>query len=130
MEILMLNDANPTLSSYDCGLYVSPAGGPVVTGSSSLFYAGLSFDNARSNWTNLFVPTVIGGLPSVANAGLRVWELLGMTSDPSSSTLVDVLYDVCMVARVPGKQGGNIAMRVRYLPPPPRGLATAMESPW
>lgn len=130
MEILVMNDANPSVSSYDCGVYISPTGGPVLSGAGSLFFSSVSLDSARASWTNLFTPTVLGGVPSVTNVGLRLWELLGMAVDPSLSTLTDVLYDVVMVARVPGTRGGNVSMRVRYLPPPPRGLATAMESPW
>lgn len=130
MELLIQNDPNPAGTQYICGLLVSPAGSTVVSGSDSLLFQAISFDAGRSTWTNLFTPAIVKSSPSVANVGLRVWELLGLPVDPSSLTLVDVLYDVAITALTAGTSGGTVAMRIRYLPAPPRGLATAPESPW
>jgi Ubiquitin-activating enzyme E1 FCCH domain len=130
MQLYVMNSGNPTGSSYQCGLFISPAGAPVTTKASSVLFGPLSMDLARSTWTDVYAPTQVGGAAAVTNVGLRVWELLGLAADPSSSTLVDVLYDVAITALTPGQTGGNIALRVQYLPAPPRGLATAAESPW
>lgn len=129
-EVLITNDPNPSGSTYNCGVLISPAGGVVVTGSDRIFYNQITMDMGRPLAVNLYQPAIVGEAPMTANFGLRVWELLGLAVDPSQSTLQDVLYDVCITAVNPGANGGSVAVRVKYYPPPPRGLAIPVESPW
>ncbi len=129
-ELWITNAANPSNSAYKIGVLNSPNGSLVVPNSDSIFCTGLSCDNARDQWSNIYAPAIAGGAFSVGNLGLRVWELLGLPTDPSYSTLTDVLYDVVITAITPGQSGGSISLRAAYLPAPPRGLAFPIESPW
>jgi len=125
IELQIMNDANPSGSSYKIGLYGFNQGPLVIPGSDSLLIpAGLSLDVARPFWTSLYTPIKINTPASVANVGKRVWELLGFSADPSPPTQ-DVLYDVCMTAITPGQLGGNIALRILYRRGPDRGMIAA-----
>lgn len=110
-ELEIANDANPTNTQYSIGVRLPNDGLPVVAGSDSLFVSNLSMDTGRPNWVDIYNPIVIGGSSTLANVGKRVWELLGLTSDPSPATK-DLYYDVVLVAIQPGTVGGVVNVRL------------------
>lgn len=125
IELQLMNDANPTGSSYRFGVLQPNGGGLIVPGSDAILLpSGTSLDLARPFWTNLYVPSAASTSSSVANIGKRIWELLGFSQDPSLPTQ-DALYDVCMTAITPGASGGNVAVRLMYLRAPDRGMIAA-----
>lgn len=100
-EIMIWNDAITGGISYGCGLYrVAREGGSAV--SASLF----------ASTADLSVSTAILGmglyLPGITTVRQRVWELLGLASDPQIS------YDICLTANTAGGGAGNFTMRLRY----------------
>lgn len=125
IELQLMNDANPSGSSYRLGVLQPNGGGLIVLGSDSILLpSGTSLDLARPFWTNLYAPSAASTSSSVANIGKRIWELLGFSQDPSLPTQ-DALYDVCMTAITPGASGGNVAVRLMYLRAPDRGMIAA-----
>lgn len=124
LEMQIINSPNPSGSLYRIGVLQPNGGGLVVTGSDSILLSGLSLDTANPNWVNLYSPAIAGGANSSTNVGLRVWELLGLTADPSPPNQ-DALYDVTLTAINPGSQGGSVKLRIMYLRNPDRGLIAA-----
>jgi len=110
-ELEVEHDANPSGSQYVIGVHLPNGCGEVVPGSSSLLVSSLTLDEARPNWTEVYSPHVIGGTSGLANVGKRVWELLGMSADPSPPTK-DLYYDVVVVAITPGTAGGYLNVRL------------------
>jgi hypothetical protein len=111
IELEVAHDANPSNSLYAIGVRLPNNGGVVVAGSDSLFVSNLSLDTARLNWVDVYSPVIIGGSRTLANYGKRVWELLGLSADPSPATK-DNYYDVVLVAIQPGTVGGTINIRL------------------
>lgn len=108
-QILVMNDANTSGTSYKCGVLLPAGGGVVVSGSDAIFFpAGSSLATARNVWTSLLFPAIAGSSAAVANVKLRVWELLGLTSDP------DAVYDLAVTAVTPGSAGGNLALQASW----------------
>lgn len=105
------HEANPSGSLYAIGVCKPNGGGVVLPGSDRILVQSLSMDSARSSWTDVFSPAVVGGVSSLANAGKRLWELLGLSQDPSPLTS-DSYYDVTLTAISPGSQGGTINVRL------------------
>ena len=107
-NIAVLNDANTSGTSYKCGVLLVNAGGVVSTSSDQIFFSAVTMASARSVWTNLLFPSIQAGGGAVANAGKRVWELCGFTTDP------DAVYEIAVTAVTPGSAGGNLALQVNW----------------
>jgi hypothetical protein len=109
LNIAVMNDANTAGTSYKCGVLLQNGGGVVVAGSDAIFIpAGTTMASARNVWTNLFFPAVAGSGAAVANVSKRVWELLGLATDPS------LVYEVSVTAVTAGTAGGNLALQVNW----------------
>lgn len=107
-NIAVMNDANTSGTSYKCGVLLPNAGGVVVAASDQIFFSAVTMAAARSVWTNLLFPSILGAGGAVANVKLRIWELLGLTADPSLE------YEVAVTAVTPGSAGGNLALQVNW----------------
>lgn len=108
-DIEVMNDANTSGTSYKCGVLLINDGSTVVSSSDVIFIpAGTSMASARSTWTSLYFPAITSASASAANVGKRVWELLGLTSDPCAT------YDVVVTAVTAGSAGGNLALKLSY----------------
>lgn len=108
-QLLVMNDANTAGTSYKVGVLLAAGGGVVVAGSDAIFIpAGTTLATARNVWTNLLFPAIASNSAAVANAKLRVWELLGLTSDP------DLVYDLAVTAVTAGSAGGNLALQASW----------------
>lgn len=109
IDVRVMNDANTSGTSYKCGVLLVNGGSTVVAGSDAiLFPSGTTMASARNVWTSLFFPAVAGSSAAVANVTKRVWELLGLTSDPNA------IYDVVVTAVTAGSAGGNLALQVNW----------------
>lgn len=109
LNVAVMNDANTTGTSYKCGVLLPNSGGVVVAGSDAILIpSGTTMASARNVWTNLFFPAVAGSGAAVANVTKRIWELLGLASDP------DAVYEIAITAVTPGTAGGNMALQVNW----------------
>lgn len=109
-DLEVMNDANTSGTSYKCGVLAINGGSTVVSGSDAIFIpSGTTMASARSVWTSLYFPAVAGNSASAANVGKRVWELLGLTTDPNA------IYDVVVTAVTAGSAGGNLAIKLAYI---------------
>ncbi len=107
----VMNDPNGTGSLYRIGVAFPNNGGLVVPGSDAILLPSFTLDTARPTWTEMFAPAVVGQPSSLANVGRRIWELLGMSQDPSPPNK-DLYYDVILTAVSPGASGGAVNVRV------------------
>lgn len=109
-DIRVMNDANTSGTSYKCGLLLPNGGSTVVSGSDAIFIpAGTTMASARNVWTSLYFPAIAGNSAAVANVTKRVWELLGLSSDP------DAVYDLAVTAVTAGSAGGNLAVQASWV---------------
>lgn len=109
VDLQVMNDANTNGTSYKCGVLNINGGSTVVSGSDAILMpAGTSMASARNVWTTLYFPAIAGSSAAVANVTKRIWELLGLATDPS------VTYDVVVTAVTAGTVGGNLALRLCY----------------
>lgn len=111
MDVQVMNDANTAGTSYKCGvLFVAgDGGGVVVAGSDQICFAAVTMAAARNIWTSLYFPSILAAGGLVANTGLRIWELLGLTADPFK------IYDFAISATTAGTAGGNMAVQLSYV---------------
>lgn len=108
-DVRVMNDANTSGTSYKCGVLLINGGSTVVAGSDAIFVpAGTTMASARNIWTSLFFPAIAGNSAAVANVTKRVWELLGLSSDPNA------IYDVVVTAVTAGSAGGSLAVQVNW----------------
>lgn len=107
--------------NYCLGLYL-PSGGAAIA-NAILCPQGLTLDTGRNVWTDVYMPSVVGGSPSPVNVGKRLWELLGLPADPSG--IQDVVYDLVLTAVTPGTAAGIISMQAKYIRGPDRGMISA-----
>ena len=112
-DFQVMNDANTGGTSYKVGVYLvgapgSTGGAVPVTFADQILASAVSMAAARSVWTSLYFPAILNATGSPANITLRIWELLGLTSDPGG------MYDVGIAAVTPGSAGGNIAVQLSY----------------
>lgn len=110
-DVQIMNDANPSGSLYRIGVVMPGTGALIVAGSDGILAPAISLDVSRPTWTSVFSPALAGSTSSVANIGLRIWELLGLSADPSPADK-DVFYNVAMTAITPGAQGANVMVRI------------------
>lgn len=109
-DIEVMNDANTSGTSYKCGVLLINGGSTVVAGSDAIFIpSGTTMASARNTWTSLYFPAIAGSSAAVANVTKRVWELLGLTSDPNAT------YDVVVTAVTAGSAGGSLALKLAYI---------------
>lgn len=108
LGINVMNDANTAGTSYKCGVLLPNAAGVVNTASDQIFFSAVTLATARSVWTPLVFPSIQSGGGAVANVQKRVWELCGLTADPSAE------YEVVVTAVTPGTAGGNLALQVNW----------------
>jgi hypothetical protein len=96
-EIVIACTAITGGTDWDLGLYEAGAGGAVVD--ADLFMDGQTLASASR---------VLDGMSnvSVANLNKRVYELLGLTSDPCK------VYDLALTANTVGTVAGNVAVKV------------------
>jgi hypothetical protein len=108
-DIQAMNDVNTAGTSYKCGVFLTGPGVVPVAFADQIFFSAVSFATIRSVWTSLFFPAILNATGSAANAGLRIFELLGLATDPS------VVYDLGVTAVTAGSAGGNVALAVSYV---------------
>lgn len=113
-DIQVMNDALTSGSSYKIGVYKvgdpGSSGGAVVLANSDLIFgSAISFVTARSIWTSVYFPSILNAGGAAANTKLRIWELLGFTSDPVQT------YDIGIAAVTASSVAGNIAMQLTYV---------------
>lgn len=108
LGINVMNDANTAGTSYKCGVLLPNSGGVVSTASDQIFFSAVTMASARSVWTPLSFPSIQGGGGAVANVQKRIWELCGLTSDPSAE------YEIAVTAVTAGSAGGNLALQVNW----------------
>lgn len=106
VDLGLLNDANPSNSSYSGGLFKED-GTPVLRGADSALFRAISLDGVRATWNSVYSPA-IAGISSLANSNKALWQLLGYPADPKQVWLVG------MTAVTPGTTGGAIVLRVSY----------------
>lgn len=105
----VMNDANTSGTSYKCGLYLINGGAIALANADVVFWSAVSMAAARSVWTSVYFPSILAGGGAVANNTKRVFELLGLTTDPN------LLYDVVVTAVTAGSAGGNLAIKMAYI---------------
>lgn len=108
-DIEVMNDALTTGTSYKCGVLGINGGGVVVASSDQIFMpVGTTMVTARNTWTSLYFPAIGAGAAAVANIPKRIWELLGLTSDPNAT------YDVVITAVTASTVNGNISIKLAF----------------
>jgi hypothetical protein len=96
-DIQIMNDAS-TAGAFQLGVYcntqqngvfttggvpaTAAAGAVPVTNANVIFGTAISTAAAQTTWKSIFAPTILNGSNAASNAGLRVWELLGLSIDP------------------------------------------------
>jgi hypothetical protein len=100
-----INDALSTGASYKLGLYEanSTTAANSVSANAALFTATTSMVAATTAFTSVRFAVQA---PSTANK--RVWELLGLASDPKKA------YDLCWTVIAVGAAGGNVITKYEY----------------
>lgn len=107
-DIQVMNAANTSGTSYECGLFAYNGGAVLTNCAAVLIPAGTTMASARSVWTSLFFPAITNGTASAANIGLRLWELAGLTTDPA------VYYEIVVTAVTAGSAGGVMALKINW----------------
>lgn len=110
-SLSVMNDANTSGTSYKFGvaLNTNDGGGLPVANSDQIFASVVSMASARTALTGILSPSILNAGGLAANFNLRIWELLGLTSDP------DKLYHLIMTAVTAGSAGGSVAAKYSYL---------------
>jgi hypothetical protein len=81
-----------------------------ITDATSIFCPSFSLDTERLIWTPIYAPRRSGSAAtSKAHLLLRVWELLGLTKDPSE------IYELVVTALNPGARSGYLLLRMSYV---------------
>jgi|DEB0MinimDraft_3_1074331.scaffolds.fasta_scaffold19566_2 hypothetical protein len=97
------NDAITAGTDYDLGVYdTADAGGAVV--SVNLFGDALDLSSAHAFTDATYETTAT----NISKVDQELWQLLGLTSDPSKD------YDICATGVTVGSAAGTISLRVRY----------------
>lgn len=107
-DIELMNDAMTAGTSYKAGVYGINGGVVPVTNSDVIFFSTMSVVAARSTWTSIYFPSILNAGGLVANVTKRVWELLGLTTDPN------LTYDLVVTAVTAATAGGNLALKLAY----------------
>lgn len=106
-------DPNTSMTSTKLGVLETAANGAGVAGgvagSDTIFSSAVDLHLGLTIFTNQLAPRVAGASASIANYGKRVWELLGLTTDPGRD------YDLVFTQTTAGSSGGNLAVLYKYL---------------
>ena len=106
-SVEVFNDAIQSGAVYDLGLYdIADNAGAVV--SQELFASDVTMVSARSTPTELTYEATPTNVDKIEK---RLWELLGLTSDPGK------WYDIAFTASTVGSGAGTISVRVRFVGP-------------
>lgn len=106
-SVEVFNDAIQSGAVYDLGLYdIADNAGAVV--SQELFASDVTMVTARSTPTELTYEATATNIDKIEK---RLWELLGLTSDPGK------WYDIAFTASTVGSGAGTISLRVRFVGP-------------
>lgn len=110
-DLRIMNDALTTGSSYKFGVLnnTQDGGAVVAAGSDQIFASTISLVAARNVWTDILFPSILSAGGLVANTGLRIWELLGLASDPFKE------YHLAMTAVTASTVNGNVALAFAWV---------------
>lgn len=86
----------------------APAAVP-VTNANLIFGTGLSTASAKTTWTSVYTPTILAGSYTATNENLRVWELLGLDSDP------EYLFHMVLTATTAPTAAATVAVQWSWL---------------
>lgn len=110
-DLRIMNETSMTTgTSYKFGvLFNTVDGGAVVVANSDLIFASaISLVTTRSIWTSIYFPSILNAGGLSANTTLRIWELLGFTTDTFK------MYHLAVTAVTAATVGGNLAVQVSY----------------
>ena len=96
-SVVRTNDAITGGTNYDIGIYTKGVGGAVVD--RDLFADGLDLSSAGTNVESF-------STKDAATVGQKVWELLGLSSDPSLE------YDLAVTGVTVGTGNGDIGLEI------------------
>ena len=94
-----------TAGAADIGLCDISSGAAV---SAALFGSAVSFASALNTWTDVQTEATS---TDIDKSGKKLWELLGLTSDPGKA------YDVTATLTTAWTAAGTVAMRIQYFLP-------------
>lgn len=98
-ELNILNDAITSGTVYHLGVYQTAANGGAVV-DADVFASTISMATARTMPLNAMFEA---GL-DIANWDIRLWQLLGLSSDPQRD------YDICFTAATVGSAAGTLCL--------------------
>lgn len=104
-DIILDHDDIGTTGAADVGLYDTAANGGAVV-DADLFASAVAMNGGAASNVNV---TKESGVVDLPNQGKRLWEQLGLSSDPKK------WYDVTLTLTGAADAGGTINMRVRYV---------------
>lgn len=103
-KIEFVSDAITGGTDFNLGVYKPAAVGSGVVVSESLFGDALDFSSGNT----IPVETTFDQV-DLANIEKRLWELLGLSSDPHTE------YDIALTATTVGTGAGTVSIRVTYV---------------
>lgn len=103
-SIAIVSDAITAGTSYDVGVYKTAGDGAGAVVDADLFAAALDL-----SFGNTAPVDITYAARDIADIEKRLWELLGLTSDPHKD------YDICLTAGTVGTGAGTISLRVEYV---------------
>lgn len=104
LELGILNDAIAGATDYDLGVYETAENGGGVA-DANLFSSGISMVTGRTLPLNAkYESTNV----NIANGDDRLWEVLGLSSDPNK------FYDICYTANTVGSAAGTLALECKW----------------
>lgn len=123
-DIQMVNDATTT-GVWQLGVYCNtqqpcttftggvktvaqPAAVP-VTNANLILGAGISTATANTTFKSIYTPTILSGAYTALNNTLRVWELLGLDSDPFYE------FHLVLTATTAPTGAGNISLQCSWV---------------
>lgn len=101
-SIKVFCDAITGGTSFDCGLYQTTENGGAAA-DADLFATAVSLATAITVGTEIRFEAA-----DIAGCNLRVWQLLGLTSDPVRD------YDIVLTANTVGTAAGTVSLQVLY----------------
>jgi hypothetical protein len=103
------NSAPPS-GNWATGLPVNLAAGALpIPGAAGIFGTGISTATANANWKSVFTPLQLTATGSAGNTNLRVWELLGLISDPMYE------FNLVLTSTTAPTAAGNIALQGSWI---------------
>lgn len=123
-DIKLMNDAT-TAGVWQLGVYnntqqgsstvtagvvtVAAAGAVPVTNANLIFGTGISTATANTVWKSIYAPTILAATITASNAGLRIWELLGLDADPF------IEFHLVLTATTAPTANGKIAVQYSWV---------------